>query len=241
MSSVLGNPGTVLLTGGTSGLGAALCERLLGQGYRVVVLARRAALMPAQAGLVPVGCDLADLAALPDVVARVIADHPDLSVIINNAGVQHARVLAESTPADLIEEAAVNLVAPALIVQAALPHLRARGAGAVVNISSGLARFPKEQGGLYSASKAGLSSFSNSLRWQVEGTGIVVSEVVLPLVDTPMTAGRGRGKITPEAAAEAVLRGVAAGRPVIAVGKARLLPVLGWLAPWALRRMMRRG
>lgn len=242
MSSPLENPTTVLLTGGTSGVGAALLARLLDRGHSVVALSRTAAHLPARAGLSPVTCDLTDLVALPALVRALVAEHPGLSVIINNAALQVARPLTDpqSWPDDLIREAALNLTAPALIVQAALPHLLGLGQGAIVNISSGLATFPKERGGLYSATKAGLSSFTTSLRWQVEASSLLVTEVVLPMVDTPMTAGRSRGRtISPEAAADAILRGIDARRPVVRVAAARALPVIASLAPWLGRRMLR--
>lgn len=96
---------------------------------------------------------------------------------------------------EVIREAGLNLIAPALLVQAVLPAMLARGRGWIVNMSSGLAVFPKEDTALYCATKAGLSSLTTSLRWQVEGRGMAVAEVMLPLVDTPMTAGRGSGKL----------------------------------------------
>lgn len=243
MSTPLSIPTTVLLTGATSGIGAALLDRLLDQGHTVIALSRRAAHLPPRAGLYPVTADLTDLSALPALANVLLADHPGLSVLINNAAVQHARPLTDpaSRPAHLIEETALNLAAPALLVQALLAHLMRQPAGAVVNLSSGLAMFPKEAGGLYSATKAGLSSFTTSLRWQVEGSGLLVTEAVLPLVDTPMTSGRGRGKITPDRAAALILAGVAARRAVVRIGAARALPVVDALVPWLGRRMLRRG
>lgn len=233
----------VLVTGGTSGIGAELVRQLRGRGHPVVVLARRADAMPAAPDLFPVACDLADLAALPAVMAQVMADHPDLTVLVNNAGLQLARPLTDPAlrAQDIISEVAVNLTAPALLAQAVLPAMRARGQGWIVNISSGLAVFPKENTALYCAAKSGLSSLTTSLRWQVEGQGIRVAEVVLPLVDTPMTAGRGRGKITAEQAAGDILNGLAQGRDTIRIGKARLLPLVARLAPSLGLKMMRRG
>lgn len=241
MSSPLSHPTTVLLTGATSGIGAALLNRLLDQGHTVLALSRRAAHLPARAGLHPVTADLTDLAAIPALSADLLAAHPGLSVLINNAAVQHARPLTDpaSRPKHLVEEVALNLAAPALLVQALLPHLMHQPGGAVVNLSSGLATFPKEAGGLYSATKAGLSSFTQSLRWQVERSGLLVTEVVLPLVDTPMTAGRGRGKIPADLAAALILKGVAARRGTIRIGAARALPVIAALAPWLGRRILR--
>lgn len=240
MSSPLSQPTTVLLTGATSGIGAALLARLLAQGHSVIALSRQAVHLPAQPGLIAVSADLTDLPALPALAQRLLAAHPDLSVLINNAAVQHAHALTDpaSTPAHLIAEAALNLTAPALLVQALLPHLRARPDGAILNISSGLALFPKQQGGLYSATKAGLSSFTTSLRYQAEGTPLLVSEVILPLVDTPMTTGRGRAKITPDHAAKAILAGITARRSTIRIGAARALPLIATLAPWLGRRLL---
>lgn len=241
MSTPLSIPTTVLLTGATSGIGASLADRLLAQGHTVLAVSRHAAHLPARAGLHPVTADLTDLAAIPALAADLLAAHPGLSVLINNAAVQHARPLTDpaSLPRHLVEEAALNLAAPALLVQALLAHLMRQRAGAVVNLSSGLGMFPKEAGGLYSATKAGLSSFTTSLRWQVEGSGLLVAEVVLPLVDTPMTAGRGRGKIAPDRAAALILAGIAARRTTIRIGAARALPVIGALAPWLGRRLLR--
>ncbi|MEY4984387.1 MAG: hypothetical protein RIR62_2653 [Pseudomonadota bacterium] len=233
----------VLVTGGSSGIGAELVRALRGRGHPVIVLARRAEGMGRAPDLFPVACDLADPAALPAVMARVLSDHPDLTVLVNNAGLQLARPLTDPalTAQDIIEEVAVNLTAPALLAQAVLPAMRARGRGWIVNISSGLAVFPKENTALYCAAKAGLSSLTTSLRWQVEGQGITVAEVVLPLVDTPMTAGRGRGKITAERAAQDILRGLDRGQATIRIGKAWLLPLVARLAPSLGLGLMRRG
>lgn len=241
MSSPLARPTTILLTGATSGIGAALAALLLERGHTVLAPSRGAARLPARAGLHPVTADLTDLAAIPPLVGHLLTEHPGLSVLVNCAAVQHGRRLDDpaSRPDHLVEEAALNLTAPALLVQAMLGHLMRQPAAAVVNISSGLAVFPKECGGLYSATKAGLSSFTTSLRWQAEGSPLRVTEVVLPLVDTPMTAGRGKGKISPQAAAMAILRGVDSGRAVVHVGAARALPPIRLLAPWLGRRLLR--
>lgn len=241
MSRLLDGRVCVLLTGGTSGVGAALRRDLLAQGHRVVVLARRASALEPAAGLTLQDSDLGDTDRLPGIVAEIIARHPDISILINNAGVQNAHPLLDpaTTPATLHAEIAVNLLAPAILSRAVAPLLVARGKGAIVNVTSGLAWFPKQDAGLYAASKAGLHSFTQSLRYQMEGTGVVVVEVVLPLVDTPMTAGRGAGKISAGAASRAILAGLARGRPVIRVGVARALPVIDTLAPWLGRRMLR--
>jgi uncharacterized oxidoreductase len=235
--------GKVVLTGGTSGIGAELLRILLRESHEVVVLARRAADIPPRPGMHPIVCDLADSEGLPVLVAEVLRQHPDISILINNAALQVTRPLTdpELHPASIIEEAAINLVAPALLAQAVLPSMMSRGDGMIINISSGLAVFPKERTALYCATKAGLSSLSRSLRWQVEGKGVTVTEVILPLVDTPMTAGRGGSKLAARDVAETILEGMRKRQETIRIGKARLLPLLSRLAPSIGNRMMRHG
>lgn len=232
----------VVLTGGTSGIGAEMLEKLLSAGHSVIVLARSASRLEPRNGLEAIDIDLADPAAVRAVAADIAARHADLSVLINNAALQYPVALTDPDfdPLQMDAEVAVNLLAPALLTHAFLPGLRRQGIGtAIVNISSGLALLPKQRTALYCATKAALHSFSQSLRYQLEADGVAVIEAILPLVETPMTAGRGSGKISARDAAEAILAGVRCARPEIHVGKARLLPLISRLAPGLSRRMMR--
>lgn len=235
-------PTTIVLTGGTSGIGHDLLGRLLDGGHKVVVIARRASSLSPQPGLIPMDVDLADVAAVRAASVRLAADHPDTTVLINNAALQYPVQLTDPDfdPRQMEAEVAINLIAPALLAHALLPTLRHHGRrAAIINISSGLAYFPKQQTALYCATKAALSSFTRSLRYQLERDGILVSEVILPLVDTPMTEGRGTGKISAGAAADAILAGIADRRETIHVGKAKLIPMLSRLAPGLGRRILR--
>ena len=238
--ALLAVPTTVLLTGATSGIGDALARRLAGEGHRLVVVSRTASVT--EHVVAAYACDLTQPAAVVALCSALKQRHTDIGVIINNAAVQHAASLGETSPDQIVEEAMLNLVAPALIAQAFVRTLRSReGPSAIVNVSSGLAFFPKEATSLYCATKAGLHSLSQSLRYQCEGSSVVVSEAILPLVATRMTAGRGKGKLAPDAAARAIITGLRAGRPEIYVGKARFLPLLQRLAPALGRSMLRRG
>lgn len=242
MSSLLVDPRTILLTGATSGIGAALCSLLLAQGHRVIAVSRHASRMEPRSTLSPVDCDLSDPGAVRAAMAAILSRHPDVGIVINNAAVQHPRPLTDLAfdPADAIDEANVNLVAPTLIAHAALATLLATDRPtAIVNVGSGLAFHPKRDTGLYCASKAGLHSLSQSLRYQLEGTSVRVIEAILPLVDTPMTAGRGTGKLGADAAARAILAGMAKGRDEIFIGKARLLRVLDAVAPAIPRQVLK--
>jgi uncharacterized oxidoreductase len=235
-------PTTVVLTGGTSGIGYHLLERLLDGGHQVVVVARRASTLQPQARLIPINVDFADVAAVRAAGARLAAEHTDATMLINNAALQYPAQLIDPDfdPRQMEAEVAINLIAPTLLIHALLPSLRCHAErAAIINVSSGLAYFPKQQSALYCATKAALSNFTQSLRYQLEDDGILVSEVVLPLVDTPMTEGRGTGKISAAAAANAILTGIAHRRETIHVGKAKLLPILSRLAPGLGRHILR--
>lgn len=242
MANVLSDPTKIVLTGGTDGIGRVLRDRLLADGHEVVVIARRAAAMEPAPRLYGISCDLSDPHDVRETSAEIVRDHSDVCVLINNAALQYDRALSdpELDPDRIEDEVAINLLAPALLIHGLLRNLRAQERpAAIVNVNSGLAIFPKRRTALYCATKAGLHSLSQSLRYQLEGTKVTVLEVFLPLVDTGMTAGRGSGKISAEAAADAILAGIAAGRRHIWIGKARLVPVFARLAPGLGRAALR--
>lgn len=243
MSSLLARPSQILLTGATSGIGASMLTMLLADGHHVTAVARGATRLPPRPQLTVHDCDLADAEALGNLLAGLRA-LPAFDIIINNAALQVPLALTDPglDPALLGREAMINLVAPARVAQALAPAMVARGTtAAIVNISSGLAFFPKTTTALYCATKAGLHSLSQSLRYQFAGTPIHVIEAILPLVDTPMTAGRGSGKMDADAAAAAILAGIAGGRDEIYIGKARLLRWLGAVAPAIPRAILQRA
>ena len=233
-----------LVTGATSGIGLALTQLLAAAGVPVVALGRNAgSLAPLQAQYPIISFvrgDLSELAALPALAAGLLGAHPDLGCLINNAGMQHNVPFEEGAArlASIQEEVDVNLTSPMVLTGALLAHLRLQPKAWVVNITSGLAYAPKRSAAVYSATKAGLHLFSQALRLQMQGTSVRVVEAVMPLVDTPMTHGRGRNKMPAGLAATQVLQGLVAGRDVIWVGKARGIPVLQRLAPGVLARLM---
>ena len=238
----LSRPSKIVLTGATSGIGACLRERLVARGHHVIAISRSASNLQAAVGLDALDCDLASIDAVRAMASRISDEHGPIDCLINNAALQYAMPLTapDFEPEQMIAEANINLLAPALLAQALLPSLQAAGPGAaIVNISSGLAFFPKRETALYCATKAGLHSFSQSLRYQLEGSDIRVIEALLPLVATPMTEGRGQGKMPAEAAADAILDGIARGRSEIYIGKSKLLPLLSRIAPAIPRRILR--
>ncbi|QQO52558.1 MAG: SDR family NAD(P)-dependent oxidoreductase [Thiohalocapsa sp. PB-PSB1] len=236
-----------MLTGGTSGIGLAMVEQLLEQGHQLIVVSRSSdtlsRLKENSEQVATYACDLSSRQQTESLIETIKKSHPELSVVINNAGVQYTPMLLDQDfDLDSVEfEIKVNFVAPVWISYLLLPTLIKQTApAAIVNISSGLAFAPKTGSAVYCATKAAIHSISQSLRYQLAGTNVQICEAILPLVDTPMTAGRGGDKLSAHEAARQIIRGVKHGKPEIYVGKARLLKPLMRLSPTLVKRIMRR-
>ncbi|MEM6990093.1 MAG: SDR family NAD(P)-dependent oxidoreductase, partial [Myxococcota bacterium] len=115
--------------------------------------------------------------------------------------------------------------------ESALPELIARPRAALVQVTSGLALSPKASAPVYCATKSGLRAFTRALRWQLARTNVCVLEVLPPLVDTAMTRGRGRGKMSPEDVAAEIVAALRRGDTEAYLGKSKLLRWLSWIAP----------
>jgi uncharacterized oxidoreductase len=137
----------------------------------------------------------------------------------------------DGEPRHITHEIEVNLTAPVLLTEAALPELRERPRATLVFVTSGLALSPKASAPVYCATKAALRSFTRSLRWQLEGSRVRVVEVLPPIVDTAMTRGRGAHKLTPDEVARDVVRGLAQGDDELFIGRTKLLRLVMALSP----------
>lgn len=231
----------VLITGGSRGIGLALAQRFHHAGNQLILVGRDAQTLQAAAQSMPgTVVKVADLTT-PGVCTALAQEFADVNILVNNAGIQRNGRFAELPAAAIREELALNLITPLELTYAYLPHLTRQASAAIVNITSVLALMPKESASVYCASKAGLRSHTQSLRWQLEGSAVRVFELMPPLVDTAMTAGRGSGKISPDAVADAFWRGFLADRQDIAVGKAKAARVLARFVPFLAERILRRG
>lgn len=240
------NNKTVLITGGGSGIGRALVAEFARRDCRVITCGRDQdkldALKAEFPGLETVVADVAVAADRARLVEKIKDGYGALDLLINNAGVQHAiDFLApqDEDEARIDAEIAVNLTAPIQLARAAVPLLRGGMEPAIVNISSVLGVVPKKSAPIYCATKAGLHAFSEALGYQLDAAGIRVVDVMPPLVDTAMTAGRGDGKMSPQACAAQIVAGLRRGKTEIHVGKVKLLLALDRLAPRVAKRMMR--
>ena len=236
---------TVLITGGASGIGLALAQAFHHHGNTVIVCGRNAArlaeLKTQLPDIVSYPCDLSDAAALEQFAKTIQDNHPDLNLLINNAGVQYSFRFGEATPhtTAIKEEVAINLLAPLLLTDRLLPQLRQQSRAAIINVTSALARVPKQSTPVYCATKAAMHSFSQTLRYQLEGSAVSVFELVPSLVDTAMTKGRGKGKISPQALASEALKAMAANKHEILIEKTKMLYLLYRFFPSVAHRLLK--
>jgi uncharacterized oxidoreductase len=182
---------TILVTGGTSGIGLGLARTFHELGNQVIVAGRRQELLDEIAaehpGIDTIALDIAD----PESIARardaVAARHPQLNVLINNAGIQLPENLLDSGSLPVAEDTiATNLLGTIRMTYAFLPLLVDRNAAVVMNVSSALAFVPFPITPTYNATKAALHSFSESLRVQLTDAGMQVIELVPPGVRTTL-------------------------------------------------------
>ncbi len=185
---------TILVTGGGSGIGRALALRFNDLGNIVIVTGRRMqSLQEAIAGrkdMHAIELDVDDAARVAAFAQRVVAEHPSLNVLINNAGIMRFEDITSSRDLrDAEEEINTNLLAPIRLTNALIDHLKARANAVIVNVSSGLGFVPRTDAATYSATKAAIHSYSVSLRYELEGR-VEVIEIVPPAVQTELTTGQ---------------------------------------------------
>lgn len=186
---------TILITGGGTGIGRAFAEALHAKGAKVIIAGRRAApleaVVTANPGMDHVVLDVADPEAIRTVAARVIADHPDLNVVINNAGIMKPEALSGGVfDLSIVEETiGINLLGTIRLTAALLPHLLTKPSATVVTVSSGLAFVPLAATPTYNATKAAIHSWSQSLRHQLKDTAVRVVEWAPPGVATDLMPG----------------------------------------------------
>lgn len=187
---------TILVTGGASGIGLALVRRFRARGANVIVCgrddAKLAALTQSDAAIAVQRADVARADEREALAHSVIAKFPEISVLVNNAGIQNQQApwIDGQSWADAEREIAINLAAPIHLTSLFLPHLKKRPAAAIINVTSGLAFVPMARMPVYCATKAALHSFTESLRVQCRTSTVKVIELAPPAVNTDL-GGKG--------------------------------------------------
>ena len=184
----------MLITGGGSGIGRELARRFADNGNIVIVAGRRAdALAETIAGRTNMSAatvDVDDPGTLAGFAARMTAEHPELNVLMNNAGIMREEDI--SSPRDLSDAEATlitNLLGPIRLIDVFLDHLKTRPGAAIINVTSGLAFVPTARAATYCATKAALHSYTLSLREKLKGR-VEVIELAPPGVQTELTPGQ---------------------------------------------------
>ena len=187
----LGMP-TALITGATSGIGAAFARHLAANGYRLVIVARdaerladrRSALLSGGAPAVDViVADVTEAQTRAHVVDRLRSADDPIDLLVNNAGGTLPMAFLQATEADLIRQVELNAVSVMLLTHAAMPRMLARGHGGVINVASTAGLVPG-RGSTYGASKAFVVSFSEGLSVTLRGTGVRVQALCPGFVRT---------------------------------------------------------
>lgn len=185
---------TILITGGGSGIGQALAHRWHDAGNHVIITGRREQVLDAaitgRERMAAYVLDVTDANAVETFVRQVLAEHPQLNILVNNAGVYSPeKVTASRDIADAERMLATNVLGPIRMTNALVDHLVQQADAAIINVSSGLAFVPYPASPTYSATKAALHSYTAAMRPLLKGR-VEVIEIVPPQVQTELAPGQ---------------------------------------------------
>ncbi|WP_079912815.1 SDR family oxidoreductase [Paenibacillus sp. 32352] len=218
---------TILITGGSTGIGLAFAERFIKAGNRVIVCGRREQVLQKAKEQFPslitrvIDLDIeSERSALFD---WVTANYPEVNVLVNNAGIQQRfnvlKADARSNWSYFSKEITTNLEAPFHLSMLFAPFLAAKEEAAIINVTSGLAFTPFAIAPIYSATKAALHSFTMSLRHQLSDTSVEVIEVAPPAVNTELGGAGLHTQGEPlDAFADGIFKGLEEGKKEIGYG-----------------------
>lgn len=227
--------GTVtLITGASSGIGAAAADAMAAAGSTPVLVGRDTDRLNAAAGRTgghAIHADLATDDGPAGAVARALDVAGRVDVLVNNAGIGWAGPLADMTGDQTARLIALNLVAPLQLTRLLVPGMAERGRGHIVNVTSIAGATGVADEAVYSATKAGLTTFADAVRLDLSGSGVGVSVVVPGVVDTPFFTARGQPyrrrwprPVPPQRVADAIVTAVRQERAEIFVPRWMRLP-----------------
>jgi len=185
------NGARMLVTGASRGIGEAIAREAASRGAKVIGVARSASALNGvmqSVGGVAFPCDLSVESERADLVARLEAIHGPIDVVINNAGVDDTRMFTQTSALDVQRVITLNQIVPIELMRQAVPLMRSRGKGHVVNISSLAAAGGFAGMTLYCSSKAGLSGFHRVLRHELKGSPVGLTIVEIGPIPTDMLA-----------------------------------------------------
>src|SRR5213594_1093360 len=238
---------TILITGGSSGIGLAFALKFLELGNEVIVTGRRQEVLDEVKAKYPklhtIQSDAADPAQVSALAARVKTEFPKLDVLMNNAGIMiHKNLKAPAADlAGLMKEMNIN-VGGVIGMTSAFIGILTANKGTLINVSSALAFVPLPSAPIYSASKAAIHSYTQSLRFQLEETGVEVIELMPPAVKTDLSAdiaeGDGIALMTTDELVKQSFALLKKGALEIRPGQAKQLSLMRRLAPDFINRQL---
>jgi len=190
------NSNTILITGGSSGIGKGLAEAFHKLGNQVIISSRREEILrsvcTANPGMRYFVMDITDLSSVRNTARKIVEEFPALNCVFNNAGVQQRHDFAAGHSLDdaaMLKVIDANLVGVIRVCAEFIPHLKNQQSATLVNVSSGLAFVPLAMFPVYCATKAAVHSFSISLRHQLKESKVKVIELIPPYVATHLGGG----------------------------------------------------
>lgn len=240
---------TILVTGGSAGIGLAFARKFLELGNEVIVTGRRQAKLDEVKAANPklhiIQSDVADAAAVAALAARVKKEFPKLDVLMNNAGIMQMKNLRNPAKdlTALTEELETNVAGPIRMTSAFVDLITANK-GTIINVSSGLAFVPLTSAPIYCATKAAMHSYTVSLRFQLQDAGVRVVELAPPAVKTelsPMPEGSNVTVITTDVLVSDTLAALKAGELEICVGQSKQLRFMSRAAPGFINKQLFNG
>jgi uncharacterized oxidoreductase len=229
---------TVLVTGGSSGIGFELAKQLLARKNVVIICGRSKDKLDETKRLLKdvhtVQCDISESHERTRLVEWIARNHPSCNVLINNAAIVHRtdfridRDILSKTR----DEIETNLFAPIALTKMMLSVFEKHPQSMVVNVTTGLIYAPRAVYPIYNATKAGLHAFTQVLREQLKKTSITIVEAMMPVVNTPWHKGMAPSiAISPAAAVTEMLKKMDRGETELRIGRVWLLYLLSRIAP----------
>jgi len=234
----------VVITGGTSGIGYEIVNQLHSSN-EIIVLSRSSsklnALSEAFNDVITYPVDLANLKDIEVTADAIVKKFGSIDLLINNAASQHTPTFLDDDFCyeSIAKEVNLNFTSICCLSYLMLPALLHESKSVILNINSGLGLVPKTSSAVYCGTKGALNLFSQSLGYQLENTNINVQQAFLALVDTAMTVGRGKNKLTAEDAASMIIHGVEHDVAENNIGKVKLLRTLLRISPSLAKRILK--
>jgi short-subunit dehydrogenase involved in D-alanine esterification of teichoic acids len=238
---------TILITGGTSGIGLELVRQFYELDNTLIVTSGNQKNLDELKIKFPtisiVTCDLGDSVSVRKLIETCQQHYKEINIVINNAGIQNNYMWADEKEGyEKIEnEIRINFTSPMQIIYGLLPLLITKPTSAIINVSSGLAFAPKKSAPIYCATKSAIHNGTKALRYQLENKPVKVFEIIPPLVNTAMTAGRGKGKISPQQLVNEFLINFKKNKFESNIGKIKLLRLIQRISPSVADGILKNG